>query len=187
MMSPLTQSQSQTSAGKRLRVLCTLPPLHYCAHSCLPRVVLTLFQAHWSPYCSSGTPGMPSISPCSLLSAEHASVSWLSAWLTPSFRPFSNVPSSARPSLTTYLQGLSPLLPSAFSVLLPALFFSLILTTIWHTAELMYLFTFCLPLLECGLHGTEGYFGLVFSLLCYQSLGQDWTHNWYVIKCKIDC
>lgn len=69
MMSPLTQSQSQTSAGKRLRVLCTLPPLHYCAHSCLPRVVLTLFQPHWSPYCSSGTPGMPSISPCSLLSA----------------------------------------------------------------------------------------------------------------------
>lgn len=119
MMSHLTQNQSQTPHNCLEQTPYNLAPTTLFVFTHLLPALFSL--------CSNHT-GVPLLF---LRYSRHSrsfplfSPLCLSAYLTPS-----DVPSSERPSLTTYLQGQSPLLPCAFSVLLPALSFSVILITI---------------------------------------------------------
>lgn len=121
MMSHLTQNQSQTPHNYLEQTPYNLAPTTLFVFTHLLPALFSLCSNHTGPLV------VPQILQARLASRSFPLFSplCLSAYLTPS-----EVPSSVRPSLTTYLQGQSPLLPCAFSVLLPALSFSVILITI---------------------------------------------------------
>lgn len=155
MTSHLTQNQSPTPHNCLEGAPFTLAPAVF-VHSSSP-LLSSLCPSHTGPFdvpqILLAMPGLKTSPPVLSPRLENSSHGYLCTTCSlGSFRSFSKSPHQWGPSQPPHLQGEPPLLPHAFSLLLPVSFLSVILITIWHSVEFTYLFTFHFSLLECKLH-----------------------------------